>query len=75
MENTKNTAPKINKFKSYVQYSGLGFQMIGIIGIFTFAGIKLDENQGLKTPIYTASLSLLGVLIALYTVIKSLKNI
>jgi hypothetical protein len=75
MDTPKNAAPKNKKLKSYVQYSGLGFQMIAIIGIFTFAGIKLDENQGLKTPIYTAFLSLVGVLIALYTVLKSLKNI
>lgn len=75
MATPKNTPPKNNKYKNYVQYSGLGFQMIAIIGIFTFAGVKLDENQGLKTPIYTAILSLFGVLIALYTVIKSLKNI
>lgn len=74
MASNKNIKPQNNKIKSYVQYSGLGFQMIGIIGLFTFVGTKLDESQGLKTPIYTAILSLLGVIIALYTVIKSLKN-
>ena len=63
-----------DKVKSYVQYSGLVFQMIGIIGVFAFAGYKLDQYQQTKTPLYTAVLSLLGVMISLYTVIKSLKE-
>ncbi len=58
---------------AYVKYSGLGFQMIGIIGAFTFAGYKLDESQNNVTPIYTAALSLLGVVIALYFIFKGLK--
>ncbi|TAE39758.1 MAG: AtpZ/AtpI family protein [Sphingobacteriales bacterium] len=71
---TQNKQPNNNKIKSYVQYSGLVFQMMGIIGLFTFAGYKLDQNQASKTPIYTAILSLLGVCISLYMVIKSLKK-
>lgn len=71
---TQNKQPNNNKIKSYVQYSGLVFQMMGIIGLFTVAGYKLDQNQASKTPIYTAILSLLGVCISLYTVIKSLKK-
>ena len=63
-----------DKVKSYVQYSGMVFQMIGIIGVFAFAGYKLDEYQQIKTPLYTAVLSLLGVVISLYTVIRSLKE-
>lgn len=63
-----------DKVKSYVQYSGLVFQMIGIIGVFAFAGYKLDQYQQTKTPLYTAVLSLLGVMISLYTVIRSLKE-
>lgn len=71
---TQNKQPNNNKIKSYVQYSGLVFQMMGIIGLFTVAGYKLDQNQASKTPIYTAILSLLGVCISLYMVIKSLKK-
>jgi F0F1-type ATP synthase assembly protein I len=71
---TQNKQPNNNKIKSYVQYSGLVFQMMGIIGLFTVAGYKLDQNQASKTPIYTAVLSLLGVCISLYMVIKSLKK-
>jgi F0F1-type ATP synthase assembly protein I len=63
-----------NKLKSYVKYSGMVFQMIGIIGAFAFGGYKLDQHLQNKIPIYTAILSLLGVIISLYTVIKSLKE-
>jgi ATP synthase protein I len=58
----------------YIKYSSIGFQMIGIIGVFTYAGIKLDQYQQNKTPIYTGLLSLLGVIISLYVIIKGLKS-
>lgn len=58
---------------AYVKYSGLGFQMVVIIGAFTFAGYKLDESQNNSTPIYTAILSLVGVAISLYFIFKGLK--
>ncbi len=59
---------------NYVRYSSLGFQMIAIIGIFTFAGYKIDESRGSKTPLFTAFLSLLGVVIALYIVFRGIKS-
>lgn len=67
----KNTNSKL---QNYVKYSGMVFQMIGIIGLFAFGGYKLDDYYQSKIPIYTAIISLTGVLISLYTVIKSLKE-
>ena len=58
----------------YLKYSGIGFQMIVIIGVFTYAGYQLDLNQQTKTPIYTGLSSLLGVIISLYVIIKGLKS-
>ncbi len=69
----KNTDTK-SKVQNYVKYSGMVFQMIGIIGLFAFIGYKLDSYYQLNIPIYTAILSLTGVLISLYTIIKSLKE-
>lgn len=63
----------LNTANSYVKYSALAFQMIGIIGICTFIGYKIDESQQNKTPLITGIASLIGVVIALYTVFKSLK--
>ncbi len=72
----KNKLPQKEKqaLNNYIKYSGLGFQMIGVIGVFTYAGYKLDEAQQTKTPIYTGISSLFGVLISLYIVFKSLKS-
>jgi len=56
------------------KYSGLGFQMIAIIGVFTFAGYKIDEAAGHQTKWVTAILSLAGVFISLYVVVRSIKS-
>jgi F0F1-type ATP synthase assembly protein I len=65
------TGKQIN---SYARFSGIAFQMIGIIGVFAFAGYKIDEATGHDVKWVTASLSLIGVFIALYIVIRSVKN-
>jgi hypothetical protein len=59
---------------SYVKYSALGFQMIAIIGIFAFAGYKIDAAEHHSVQWATAALSLLGVFISLYIVIRSIKS-
>jgi len=65
---------EINNLSKYAYYSGLGFQMIAIIGVFTFIGYKLDERMESEKPILTAILSLLGVCVSLYSVIKSVNK-
>lgn len=65
---------KGNQLSRYAYYSGLGFQMIAIIGVFTFIGYKIDEWQGNEKPIFTAILSLIGVCSSLYTVIRSVNK-
>ena len=52
------------------RYSGLAFQMIGIILVTVWGGVKLDTLTGWKTPVFTIVLSLLGVFAAIYTAIK-----
>jgi hypothetical protein len=59
---------------AYVKYSGLGFQMIAIIGVFAFAGFKIDAAANHQVKWVTAVLSLAGVFISLYIVIVSLKK-
>jgi len=74
-EDTQNEGrfPK-KTMSNYARYSAMGFQMIGIIGAFAFIGYKIDENRNSGTPIFTALLSLTGVVISLYLVIRSIKN-
>ncbi len=59
---------------AYAKYSAVGFQMIAIIGIFTYAGYKIDQSAHHSVQWVTATLALIGVFISLYIVIKSLKS-
>ncbi|WP_245536721.1 AtpZ/AtpI family protein [Solitalea canadensis] len=60
--------------RSYARYSGMGFQMIGVIGAFAFAGVKLDEKMAAQTPWFTILGCLSGIAISFYLVIKQLKE-
>ncbi len=71
----KDTPEKAKKtLNGYAYYSGLGFQMLAVIGIFTFIGYKIDENRSSNTPWFTALFSLIGVFGSMYLVIKSIKD-
>jgi F0F1-type ATP synthase assembly protein I len=54
----------------FARYSVLAFQMIGIILVTVWGGVKLDKLTGWHTPVFTIVLSLLGVFAAIYTAIK-----
>jgi len=58
----------------FARYSGISFQMIVIIGLFALAGYKIDKSLGSKIPLFTAGLSLIGVGVALYQVVKQLNK-
>lgn len=74
-ENEQNDKPEVEEpLNSYAKYSAMGFQMIAIIGVFTFIGYKIDISANHQTKWVTAILSLLGVFSSLYIVIRSLKN-
>jgi F0F1-type ATP synthase assembly protein I len=67
----KNPKRLQNKgINDFAKYSGLAFQMIGIILITVWGGVKLDKLTGWKTPVFTIVLSLLGVFAAIYTAVK-----
>lgn len=57
-------------FAKYIKYSGLGFQMIATIAVFTFLGFKIDQYLQSKKPIGTAVLSLIGVCLSIFMVIR-----
>ena len=61
-----------NPLKTYYRYSGIAVQMVVIMLISVWGGMKLDELAGTETPIFTVILSLLGVAAAIYTSIKDL---
>ena len=55
---------------NFAKYTGLAFEMIGIILVTTWGGVKLDKLTGWETPVFTIILSLLGVFAAIYFAIK-----
>ncbi|MCD4697982.1 MAG: AtpZ/AtpI family protein [Bacteroidales bacterium] len=57
---------------SYAKYSSIAFQMLFIILLGVFGGIKLDEWLNLHYPIFTVILSMLSVILAIYYVVKDL---
>lgn len=63
-------SPGNKSIRDFGRYSGMAFQMIGIILITTWGGIKLDKLTGFDKPVFTIILSLLGVFAAIYTAVK-----
>ncbi|KRP30519.1 MAG: hypothetical protein ABS28_03675 [Cryomorphaceae bacterium BACL22 MAG-120619-bin32] len=57
---------------SYARYSGLAIQMLAIIGVGTFIGIKVDEKFPNKHKLFTLVASLSSVIIAIFVVIRTI---
>ena len=62
--------PENSSINAFAKYTALGFQMIVIILVSVWGGIKLDSLLAFQTPVCTIVLSLLGVFAAIYTAIK-----
>lgn len=58
------------RLKNYARFSGIAFQMVAIIGLGSYGGVKLDEAYPNEYSIFTIICSLISVAIALYFVIK-----
>ena len=68
----KPTNSNPDRLRAFAKYSGLGFQMLAIIGLSAWAGTALDNHFQNERPWYTIVLMLLGVFLAMYQVIRSL---
>lgn len=58
------------KFDDFIRYSSLAFEMIAIMGIGTWAGIKIDQWLDLSFPAFTLGLMILSVIGAIYHAIR-----
>ncbi len=67
---TEEKKQENNGLKDWAKYTGLGVQMIVIILVCVWGGIKLDKLFGFQSPVFTVILSLLGVFAAIYTAVK-----
>lgn len=66
MESRQKKSP----LNDYALYSNIGIEMVVIIALGVFGGIKLDQWVG-STPLFTLVLSLAAVAIALYVMINA----
>jgi hypothetical protein len=69
-KNKRDSSQGRSGLNDYFKYAGMGFQMLAVIGLFTWGGIKLDQRTSLEKPLFTAFFSLLGVVIGIYTALK-----
>jgi hypothetical protein len=69
MDQHKYQKPK-KKVDDFIRYSGLAFEMIAIMGIGVFAGVKIDRWLGLSFPAFTLGLMVLSVVGAIYHAIR-----
>lgn len=70
----KQQEPKKEKkaLKAYAKYSSIAFQMLAIMLAGVFGGRELDKWVEWDFPVFTMSLTILAVFLAIYTVIKDL---
>ncbi|WP_341482786.1 AtpZ/AtpI family protein [Gramella jeungdoensis] len=66
---------KKDQRNKYLQFVNIAFQMGITIAAGVFVGVWLDGKYPNKYSMYTISLSLLGVFIALYQVYRGVKNL
>jgi len=77
MDNPKKpTKPRnpSNPYKAYIKYSGLAFQMMAIIGICTWIGIRIDGFFSLKFPLFTILMLIISLVGVIYWLIQSVSN-
>jgi hypothetical protein len=64
MNHQKQNKPKKN-LDNFIRYSSLGFEMMAIIGIFTFLGYKIDQWMENEFKGFTLGLTIFSVIIAI----------
>lgn len=70
-ENKRENKKDTNPLREYAKYSALGFQMLVIILLAVFGGMKLDEwVSGIHFPLFTLLGAILGVALGIYYAIK-----
>jgi len=73
--NPKNQPKEPKKLDSFAKYSTMAFQMVIIIGLGVFGGIKLDDRLHMQFPLFTIILSLVAVGLSIYFMIKDLTTL
>ncbi len=72
MSRTSNNNKKKRYLNSYARYSSIAMQMLVIILLGIWGGVKLDGLMDIGFPVFTVLLSFISVGLAIYVVIKDL---
>jgi len=62
------------KANAFIRYSSLGFEMMAIIGGFTFLGYKIDQWMQNQFKAFTFGLMVISVVVAIVYGTKNLLN-
>ena len=68
----KNQKNNLSNLSNYAKYSTIAFQMIAIILVGVFGGIKLDQIVRIEFPVFTVVLTIVSVIFSMYYAIKDL---
>lgn len=70
--NQQNNKKYKSKIDDFIRYSSLGFEMMAIIGVFTFGGFKIDQWMKNQFKGITLGLMILSVIIAVIYATRNL---
>lgn len=70
--NQQNNKKYKSKIDDFIRYSSLGFEMMAIIGVFTFGGFKIDQWMKNQFKGFTLGLMILSVIIAVVYATRNL---
>lgn len=69
MEQNNSQKPK-KQIDNFIRYSSIAFEMIAIMGIGVWLGVKIDQWLNLSFPAFTLGLMILSVVGAIYHTIR-----
>lgn len=69
MERKPTKKPK-DQLNSYARFSGIVIQMVGIIALGTYIGVKLDKKYPNENNLYTLCFTLGFVIVSIVYVIR-----
>lgn len=73
-ENNEELESEKKALTGYAKYTGVAFQMMGIIAACAFIGYKLDQYYDHKTQWITALACVIGVCLSIYQTIRQLRS-
>lgn len=64
--------PRKKPLQDYAKFSGIAIQMLSVILLGTYGGVKLDEYFEIQSHLLTIIASLLSVALAIYIIVRKI---